>query len=138
MSSARAMLDALEKSGVRFTDVDYVQLHGASTQASDRVETDAVKRCFGKRASRIPMSSVKSMIGHPLGACGAAGAVAALMAIAHGLIPPTINLDTPDPDCDLNYVPNEAVKKSVRVALCNTMGLASKNSALVFSMPPSR
>jgi 3-oxoacyl-[acyl-carrier-protein] synthase II len=132
MASARAMIEALHKAGLRLDQVDYVQLHGASTRREDRAETEAVKHCFGGRAPEIPVSSVKSTIGHPQGACGAAGAVAALMAMAHGLIPPTINLDALDPECELNHVVGEAIKKEVRVAICNTLGLRSKNAALVF------
>lgn len=128
---ARAMRLALEEAGRAPAEVDYINLHGTSTQLNDRIETLAVKSAFGADARRIPMSATKSQIGHPQGASGAAGLAAALCAINTGTIPPTINLDAPDPDCDLDYVPNVARERSVRVALCNCIGFGSKNSALV-------
>jgi len=91
----------------------------------------AVKRCFGRRAYEIPMGSIKSMIGHPQGASGAAGVVATILAMKHGALPPTINQDEPDPECDLNYTPNQAVASRVDFSLCNCIGFGSKNSALV-------
>jgi 3-oxoacyl-[acyl-carrier-protein] synthase II len=128
---ARAMALALEDAGRTPDDVDYVNLHGTSTQLNDRIETHAIKVAFGERARRIPMSATKSQIGHPQGASGAAGLGAALCAMHTNIIPPTINLDEPDPDCDLDYVANHAREDSVRVALCNCIGFGSKNSALV-------
>ena len=128
---ARAMRLALEDAGRAPADVDYVNLHGTSTLLNDRIETQAMKLAFGERAHRIPMSATKSQIGHPQGASGAAGIAAALCAMNTNIIPPTINLDEPDPDCDLDYVPNQAREQSVRVALCNCIGFGSKNSALV-------
>ena len=128
---ARAMRLALEDAGCEPKDVDYVNLHGTSTVLNDRIETSALKRAFDGRAARIPMSATKSQIGHPQGASGAAGLGAALCAMHTNKIPPTINLDEPDPDCDLDYVPNEAREASVRIALCNCIGFGSKNSALV-------
>ena len=112
-------------------DIDYVNLHGTSTVLNDRIETSALKLAFDGQAARIPMSATKSQIGHPQGASGAAGLGAALCAMHTNKIPPTINLDEPDPDCDLDYVPNEAREASVRIALCNCIGFGSKNSALV-------
>ncbi|HLL74544.1 MAG TPA: beta-ketoacyl-[acyl-carrier-protein] synthase family protein [Pyrinomonadaceae bacterium] len=129
---ARAMQLALEDAGRSPADVDYVNLHGTSTLLNDRIETHALKRVFGEmQARRVPMSATKSQIGHPQGASGAAGLAAALCAITTSVVPPTINLDEPDPLCDLDYVPNRAREKSVRVALCNCIGFGSKNSALV-------
>ena len=129
---ARAMRLALADAGRTPADVDYVNLHGTSTVLNDRIETHALKRVFGEEdARRVPMSATKSQIGHPQGASGAAGVAAALCAIATNVIPPTINLDEPDPACDLDYVPNRAREQAVRVALCNCIGFGSKNSALV-------
>ena len=128
---ARAMSMALEDAGRAPDQVDYVNLHGTATVLNDRIETRAVKLALGSHASRTPMSATKSQIGHPQGASGAAGLAAALCAINTSRIPPTINLDEPDPECDLDYVPNEAIERSVDVALCNCIGFGSKNSALV-------
>lgn len=128
---ARAMRLALEDAGREPKDVDYVNLHGTSTLLNDRIETSALKLALDGCASGIPMSATKSQVGHPQGASGAAGLGAALCAMHEGMIPPTINLDEPDPECDLDYVPNQARKAEVRVALCNCIGFGSKNSALV-------
>ena len=128
---ARAMRLALEDAGRAPEEVDYVNLHGTSTQLNDRIETQAVKAALGRRARAVPMSATKSQIGHPQGASGAAGLAAALCAMTTSRIPPTINLDEPDPDCDLDYVPHIAREARVRVALCNCIGFGSKNSALV-------
>ncbi|HEX8179672.1 MAG TPA: beta-ketoacyl-[acyl-carrier-protein] synthase family protein [Pyrinomonadaceae bacterium] len=128
---ARAMQLALADAGRTSADVDYVNLHGTSTVLNDRIETRALKRALGAHAHRVPMSATKSQVGHPQGASGAAGVAAALCAINTNIIPPTINLDEPDPECDLDYVPNEAREARVRVALCNCIGFGSKNSALV-------
>ena len=131
---ARAMSLALADAGCEPKDIDYVNLHGTSTLLNDRIETSALKRAFNGQAARIPMSATKSQIGHPQGASGAAGLAAALCAMHTNKIPPTINLDEPDPDCDLDYVPNEAREARVRIALCNCIGFGSKNSALVIQM----
>lgn len=128
---ARAMQLALDDAGRAAAEVDYVNLHGTSTLLNDRIETHALKLAFGDEARRIPMSATKSQLGHPQGASGAAGIGAALCAMHTNLIPPTINLDEPDPVCDLDYVPNTAREATVRVALCNCIGFGSKNSALV-------
>lgn len=128
---ARAMRLALAEAGRTPAEVDYVNLHGTSTQLNDRIETQALKLAFGEHAHGIPMSATKSQLGHPQGASGAAGLAAALCAMHTNLIPPTINLDEPDPACDLDYVPNVARESNVRVALCNCIGFGSKNSALV-------
>ncbi len=128
---ARAMTLAMNDAGVKPSDIDYVNLHGTSTVLNDRIETNALKLALNCNAGRIPMSATKSQVGHPQGASGAAGLGAALCAIHTNLIPPTINLDEPDPDCDLDYVPLEAREARVDVALCNCIGFGSKNSALV-------
>jgi 3-oxoacyl-[acyl-carrier-protein] synthase II len=128
---ARAMKLALADAGREPGDIDYVNLHGTSTLLNDRIETSALKLAFDGHAARIPMSGTKSQIGHPQGASGAAGLGAALCAMHTNMIPPTINLDEPDPDCNLDYVPNEAREADVRMALCNCIGFGSKNSALV-------
>jgi 3-oxoacyl-[acyl-carrier-protein] synthase II len=132
---ARAMRLALEDAGRAPEEVDYVNLHGTSTVLNDRIETQALKLAFGPSAKHIPMSGTKSQIGHPQGASGAAGLAAALCAMTTGLIPPTINLDEPSPECDLDYTPNRARERDVRVALCNCIGFGSKNSALVVERP---
>ncbi|MEO6655523.1 MAG: beta-ketoacyl-[acyl-carrier-protein] synthase family protein [Pyrinomonadaceae bacterium] len=128
---ARAMSMALDDAGLLPEQVDYVNLHGTSTILNDKIETAAVKIALGDQAYRTPMSATKSQVGHPQGASGAAGIGAALCAMTTGVIPPTINLDEPDPECDLDYVPNIARKAEVNVALCNCIGFGSKNSALV-------
>jgi 3-oxoacyl-[acyl-carrier-protein] synthase II len=129
--SARAMTLAMADAGVVPGDIDYVNLHGTSTVLNDRIETNALKLALNCNARRIPMSGTKSQVGHPQGASGAAGLGAALCAMRTGTIPPTINLDDPDPDCDLDYVANTARTGDVRIALCNCIGFGSKNSALV-------
>ncbi len=128
---ARAIRLALAEAGLVPEEIDYINLHGTSTELNDRIETRAIKQAFGKAAYRIPMSATKSMVGHPQGASGAAGLAATLGAMTKGFLPPTINLDEPDPECDLDYVPHQARLAEVRHALCNCIGFGSKNSALV-------
>jgi len=128
---ARAMSLAIEDGSLAKDEIGYVALHGTATVLNDKTETRAAKLCFGKRAHELPMSSVKSMIGHPQGASGAAGVVAAICAMNSGFLPPTINLDDSDPECDLNYIPNQSIAKTAEIALCNCIGFGSKNSALV-------
>ncbi|HYO91342.1 MAG TPA: beta-ketoacyl-[acyl-carrier-protein] synthase family protein [Pyrinomonadaceae bacterium] len=128
---ARAMTLAMQDAGRAPEEIDYVNLHGTSTLLNDRIETHALKLAFRERAKKIPMSATKSQLGHPQGASGAAGLGATLCAMQTNVIPPTINLDEPDPACDLDYVPNRAREARVRVALCNCIGFGSKNSALV-------
>jgi 3-oxoacyl-[acyl-carrier-protein] synthase II len=128
---ARAMSLALADAGREPNDVDYVNLHGTSTVLNDKIETTAVKIALGEYAYSIPMSATKSQVGHPQGASGAAGLTATLCAMTTGKVPPTINLDDADPECDLDYVPNVARDAEVNVALCNCIGFGSKNSALV-------
>ena len=128
---ARAIGLAMKEAGISPQDVDYVNLHGTSTQLNDRIETRALKLALGERARQVPMSALKSQIGHPQGACGAAGVAATIVAMQSGQIPPTINLETPDPECDLDYVPEVGRKQSVGHAVCNCIAFGSKNSALV-------
>jgi 3-oxoacyl-[acyl-carrier-protein] synthase II len=131
LEPARAMSIAMKDAGVDRSDIDYVNLHGTSTVLNDRIETRAVKLALDGRSDKTPMSATKSQIGHPQGATGSAGIAAALLALNRSIIPPTINLDIPDPECDLDYVPNEARNATVNTALCNCIGFGSKNSALV-------
>ena len=128
---ARAMQLALEDAWVPPENIGYINLHGTSTELNDRVETRAVRLCFGKHAERLAGSSTKSVIGHPQGASGAAGLAATLLAMRDGVLPPTINLDVYDPECDLDYVPEAGRRHQVESALCNCIGFGSKNSALV-------
>lgn len=128
---ARAMTLAMRDAGVAPEEIEYVNLHGTSTQLNDRIETRSIKNAFGNHAYKLSMSATKSQIGHPQGASGAAGIGAALLALNENTVAPTINLDTPDEACDLDYTPNFAREKAVRVALCNCIGFGSKNSALV-------
>jgi 3-oxoacyl-[acyl-carrier-protein] synthase II len=126
-----AMRDALADAGVGLADVQYVNAHGTSTPANDATETAALKALFGQHASELVVSSTKSMTGHTLGAAGAIEAAVCLLACERGRIPPTINYHTPDPECDLNYVPNEAIDRDVRVALSNSFGFGGHNVAIV-------
>ncbi len=127
----KAMLMALERAGVRPEEVDYINAHGTATPLGDVSETRAIKRLFGEHAYRLAVSSTKSQIGHLLGAAGAVEAIATLMALERGLLPPTINLDNPDPECDLDYVPNRARPAKVRIALSNSFGFGGHNSAIL-------
>ncbi len=111
--------------------IDYIQYHGTSTELNDRIETKAVRLAFGKSAQRLPGSSVKSMIGHPQGACGAAAVAATLLAMRDGVLPPTINVEDPDPECDLDYVTDTGRKMDFEYAVQNCIAFGSKNSALV-------
>ena len=123
---------ALGDAGVELNEVDYINAHGTSTPLNDAVETVAIKRLFGEGAYRIPISSTKSMIGHSLGASGSLEATACISTITSGRIHPTINYETPDPECDLDYVPNRSREKDVRVALSNAFGFGGQNACLVF------
>jgi 3-oxoacyl-[acyl-carrier-protein] synthase II len=127
----RAMEAALAEAGATKDEVGYVNLHGTSTELNDRMETAAVRKCFGRHADRLVTSSTKSMIGHPQGACGAAGIAATVLGMRDREIHPTINLDHPDPQCDLDYTPNASRRFDVDVALCNCIAFGSKNSAIV-------
>jgi 3-oxoacyl-[acyl-carrier-protein] synthase II len=133
---ARAITLALEEAGLSPEDIQYVNLHGTSTELNDRIETQAIKLALGDRARLIPMSGLKSQIGHAQGACGAAGVAATLIAMQQAQIPPTINLEKPDPHCDLDYVPDVGRKMTIEHAICNCVGFGSKNSALVLRWLP--
>ena len=131
-NQARAMLAALREAGLEPGEIDYINAHGTSTPPGDRIETLSVKLALGDHASKVAVSSTKSMTGHCLGASGALEAAACVLAIDNGTIPPTINLDDPDPDCDLDYVPNEARRQRVGVAASNSFGFGGHNVTLVF------
>ncbi len=128
---ARAIQLALQESGIGAEDVDYVNLHGTSTQLNDRIETRALKLALNGNATKTPMSALKSQIGHPQGASGAAGLAATLVAMRHSQLPPTINLEHPDPECDLDYVTEAGRHADIEHAICNCIAFGSKNSALV-------
>ncbi len=130
--AARAMSLALRKAGLKPTDIDYINAHGTSTQLNDKTETLAIKKVFGEQAYKVPISSTKSMTGHLIGGAGAIEAAICINTILHGIIPPTINLEYPDPECDLDYVPNKARQKTVNTALSNSFGFGGHNSVLIF------
>ncbi|EJY55863.1 3-oxoacyl-(acyl-carrier-protein) synthase 2 [Alicyclobacillus hesperidum URH17-3-68] len=128
----RVMKAALEDAGLQTTDIDYINAHGTSTEFNDRIETLAVKRLFGDHAYKLAMSSIKSMTGHLLGAAGGVEAVACVKTLQEGMIPPTTNYETPDPECDLDYVPNVARKSDVKVVMSNSFGFGGHNASLIF------
>jgi len=132
VGAAKALNIALKKAGVRPDEVDYINAHGTATQLNDAAETHAIKNVFGELAYSIPASAIKSMTGHLLGASGALEAVISILAINNGIIPPTINLNNPDPECDLDYVPNKARKAEVNTVVSNSFGFGGHNSVLVF------
>ena len=127
-----AMAEALAAAGMQPTDIDYIAAHGTGTPLNDAAETLAIKLAFGEHARKLAISSQKSMVGHLLGAAGAVGAAAAVLAIYNDLVPPTINLNTPDPQCDLDYVPNKARKMTVRAAAANGFGFGGQNGSVIF------
>jgi 3-oxoacyl-[acyl-carrier-protein] synthase II len=127
----RCIETALGRAGRAPEEIGYVNYHGTSTQLNDRIEAQCVRRVFGRHADRVPGSSTKSMIGHPQGASGAAGVAATALAMTHRVLPPTINLDDPDPACEMDFIPNTPRAAEVDAALCNCLGFGSKNSALV-------
>ncbi|HEX9645362.1 MAG TPA: beta-ketoacyl-ACP synthase II [Acidimicrobiia bacterium] len=133
--AARAMQYALDDAGLVPGDIDYINAHGTSTQANDSTETAAIKTVFGSDAYRVPVSSTKSMTGHLLGGAGALESLACILAIRDGVVAPTINYTTPDPECDLDYVPNEARELTVRTTMTNSFGFGGHNVALVFGAP---
>src|SRR5207244_1292689 len=130
--AARAMAAALRDARLDASEVGYINAHGTSTPYNDKFETLAIKRVFGEHAQRLAVSSTKSMTGHLLGAAGGVEAIATVLALHHGVLPPTINYETPDPDCDLDYVPNQARKQDVEIALSNAFGFGGTNATLVF------
>jgi len=130
--AARAMKMAIRKAGLEPTDIDYINAHGTSTLLNDKIETMAIKSVYGDHAYHVPISSTKSMTGHLLGAAGAIEGMVCIKVIETGIIPPTINYTTPDPDCDLDYVPNQARQAKVSTAMSNSFGFGGHNSVLVF------
>jgi 3-oxoacyl-[acyl-carrier-protein] synthase II len=132
---ARAMKMALDEAGIPPESIGYLQYHGTSTQLNDRIETLAMRIAFGSYADKIPGSAIKSLIGHPQGACGAASVAATLLSMRDGQIHPTINLDTPDPMCNLDYVAGTARRHEFEYAMANCIAFGSKNSALVLRRP---
>ena len=130
--AARCMRWALKDAGIEPEQVDYINAHGTSTQLNDASETLAIKTVFGEHAYQVPISSTKSMVGHALGASGALESIAAIRTIETGTIHPTINYEYPDPDCDLDYVPNESREQDVDIVLNNSFGFGGQNACLVF------
>lgn len=128
--AARAMLLAVQDARISPGDVDYINAHGTSTPLNDKVETLAIKRVFGDHARKISISSTKSMTGHVLGATGALEVIATILGMQHGIIPPTINLDASDPECDLDYVPNQARNRQIKIALSNSFGFGGHNAVI--------
>ena len=135
--AAQAMTAALNSAGLGPADVDYINAHGTATQVNDPIETNAIKIAFGEFAGQIPVSSIKSMIGHSIGAAGALEAVTCVMALNAGVIPPTINLDNPDPKCDLDYVPHTAREKDLNTVMSNSFAFGGQNCVLIFRKFPT-
>ncbi len=129
----RAMEMAMQKAGVKPDQIDYINAHGTSTPLNDKTETMIIKKVFRDRAYQVPISATKSMIGHLIGAAGAVELIATLLAMEHGEIPPTINYEVPDPECDLDYVPNQARKAKIEIAMKNSFGFGGKNSILIIA-----
>jgi len=130
--AARAVKLALKRADISPDEIDFISAHGTATILNDRMETAVIKNVFGDRAKHIPISATKSMIGHLLGAAGGIEAVLSILAINHGMVPPTINLTHPDPECDLDYVPNKARRVKIQTAMSNSFGFGGHNSVLVF------
>jgi len=130
-TEAIAMINAIKDAGLRPEDIDYINAHGTSTRLNDATETKAIKIALGSHAYKIPVSSNKSMMGHIVSAAGAMEAVASVLTVKNGIIPPTINYETPDPECDLDYVPNKAREANVNVCLSNSFGMGGQNCCLV-------
>lgn len=130
--AVRSMGLCIQDAGLQPQDIDYINAHGTSTPHNDRSETQAIKTVFGDHAYKMHVSSIKSMVGHLLGAAGAVEAIATIKTIVEGIIPPTINYEFPDPECDLNYVPNKAIQKNVNAAISNTFGFGGHNASLLF------
>ena len=129
--AARAIIWAMEDAGVASNEVDYINAHGTSTPLNDLAETKAIKKAFGSHAEKVPVSSTKSMIGHALGAAGALEAIACIKSIETNTIHPTVNYETKDPECDLDYVPNTARQTSVDITLSNSFGFGGQNACLI-------
>jgi 3-oxoacyl-[acyl-carrier-protein] synthase II len=130
--AARAMNAALLDAGLEPRDIDYINAHGTATKFNDAAETAAIRSVFRGHADKLAVSSIKSMIGHCLGAAGGIEAVATALTVYHGIIPPTINFDTPDPQCDINCTPNNARRVDVRAALSNSLAFGGNNTSVVF------
>jgi 3-oxoacyl-[acyl-carrier-protein] synthase II len=130
--AAKAMEKALRNAGLTIDQIDYINAHGTSTPLNDASETHAIKSVFGERAYDVPLSSTKSETGHLLGAAGSVEAVFSVQSILHQFIPPTINLHTPDPDCDLNYTPNVGVSHAIKTVMSNSFGFGGHNAVLIF------
>ena len=130
--AVRSMKESVRDAGIELTAVDYINAHGTSTELNDLHETQAIKTVFGDHAYKLTVSSTKSMTGHLLGAAGAIESIATILALKNGIIPPTINLDTPDMECDLDYTPKVAVKKNIKYAISNTFGFGGHNASLLF------
>ena len=130
--AARCMRLSLKDAGIAPTEVDYINAHGTSTEYNDANETQAIKKVFGEHAFKLAVSSTKSMTGHLLGAAGAVEGVFSVLALRHGIIPPTINYENPDPDCDLDYVPNQARRADIHVVLSNSFGFGGTNACVIF------
>ena len=128
------MESALKDAGVDSTEVQYINAHGTSTQLNDRVETEALKKLFGPHSRNLLISSIKSMTGHLLGAAGGVEFAACCLAIEKGIIPPTINYEVPDPDCDLDYVPNKARESKVNVCISNSLGFGGHNATIALKV----
>jgi 3-oxoacyl-(acyl-carrier-protein) synthase len=126
------MTQAVQDSGMAPEEIDYINAHGTSTDYNDKFETMAIKEVFGDHARKLAVSSTKSMTGHLLGAAGGIEAIFSVKSIQNGIIPPTINYETPDPECDLDYVPNEARKVEVKTVLSNSLGFGGHNATLIF------
>jgi len=126
------MQNAIKDADLTINDIDYINAHGTSTPANDKNETTAIKTVFGKKAYDIDISSTKSMTGHLLGGGGAFESMVSILSMKHGVIPPTINLDNPDEDCDLKYTPNTSVKREIKTSMSNSFGFGGHNGVLVF------
>jgi 3-oxoacyl-[acyl-carrier-protein] synthase II len=129
--AANCMIGVLKRTNINPEEIDYINAHGTSTQLNDKSETDSIKRVFKEHAYKLKISSIKSMIGHLLGAAGGAAVIATSLTIKHGIIPPTINYENPDPECDLDYVPNKALKTDVKMAMINSFGFGGTNASLI-------
>jgi 3-oxoacyl-[acyl-carrier-protein] synthase II len=124
--------NALKKANISPDEIDYINAHGTATLLNDRTETKVIKNVFGERAYHIPISGVKSMLGHLLGAAGSIEALITVLAMKQGVVPPTINLTHPDPECDLDYTPNKAREANIKTAMSNSFGFGGHNSVLIF------
>jgi minimal PKS ketosynthase (KS/KS alpha) len=131
-----AILDAMRQGGVKPEDIDYINAHGSGTKQNDRHETSAYKKTLGEYAYKVPISSIKSMIGHSLGAIGAIEMATCALAIDRGIVPPTANWENRDPECDLDYTPNQARMRKIEMALSTGSGFGGFQSAMIFSLPP--